>query len=61
MDDEEFDGDALFAEDGSDDGEVGDLQSDGFWREMGGFGTGYTQWIGEGKEEDWDPFGEAEV
>ncbi|KAH9917304.1 uncharacterized protein B0H18DRAFT_1034842 [Fomitopsis serialis] len=61
VDDEEFDGDALFAEDGSDDGEVGDLQSDGFWREMGGFGTGYTQWIGEGKEEDWDPFGEAEV
>ncbi|KZT70426.1 hypothetical protein DAEQUDRAFT_205393 [Daedalea quercina L-15889] len=58
---EEFDGDALFAEDAEDDGDVGDLQSDGFWSAVGGFQEGYSQWIGEGREEDWDPFGEAEL
>lgn len=59
--DGDFDGDALFAEDALDDGDVGDLQSDDFWREMGGLGDGSSQWIGQGREEDWDPYAEAEL
>ena len=46
---------------GDGDGDVGDLQSDDFWRGLGGLDVDYPQWIGEGREEDWDPFCDVEV
>lgn len=59
--DEDGGGDADEDEDELGDGDVGDLQSDDFWRGVGGLDVDYPQWIGKGREEDWDPFGDVEL
>lgn len=65
---DELDGDVLFAEDASEvpelePGQAGDValaEEDTREGDVHNPQTG-TQWVGQGREEDWDPFGEDEV
>jgi len=60
---DELQGDELFAEDQEDvrEGDVSDADDSARnGSEAHGKKT-YSQWVGKGKEEDWDPFGEAEL